>query len=189
VGIPANIQEVRIVFIAKDYDLHLEAPACEPGAEYWNATARFEDDISEAFPYLNAQWKNAIYSPVAKQLTFGFEGRAVALKPHEITISNLPDRDAATIEMEKIVAEINRIWMDRENLDPLHTPRKRLVAMEVYQHLPQTNCKICGQPSCFAFASKITVGEADVMACTPLFDEVQYAEKRQGLLDMLAEAA
>jgi ArsR family metal-binding transcriptional regulator len=177
------------VFIAKDYDLHLEAPACEPGAEYWNATAQFKDDISDVFPYLNAQWKDAIYSPGARQITFRFEDRAVALKPHEITISNLPDRDSATIELEKILAEINRIWMDRENLTPLTTPRKRLVAMEIYQLLPQTNCKLCGVPSCFAFASKLTVGEADVTACTPLFEEDSYAEKRQALSDMLAESA
>ena len=177
------------MFIAKDYDLQLEAPGCEPGAEYWNATARFRDDISDVFPYLNAQWKGALYSPKAKHITFQMGDRAVALKANEITISNLPDRDTATIEMEKVLAEINRIWMDRENLTPLYTSRKRLVAMEIYQLLPQTNCKICGQPTCFAFASKITVGEADVHACTPLFDQDKYAEKRQALLGMLAEAA
>jgi ArsR family metal-binding transcriptional regulator len=177
------------VFIAKDYDLHLEAPACEPGAEYWNATARFREDISDVFPYLNAKWPEAIYSPGAQQITCRFEDRAVALRPREITISNLPDRDSATIELEKIIADINRIWMDRDNITPRHTPRKRLVAMEVYQLLPQTNCKLCGEASCFAFAGKLTVGEADVKACTPLFDEDQYAEKRQALAAMLAEAA
>jgi len=185
----ATVEEVQIVFIAKDYDMHLEAPACEPGAEYWNATARFQDDISAVFPYLNAQWKSAIYSPGAKQLTFQMGDRAVALKTNEITISNLPDRDTATIEMEKVIAEINRIWMDRENLTPLDAPRKRLVAMEIYQLLPQTNCKLCGKPSCFAFASKVTVGEAGIRECTPLFEEEQYAEKRQTLLDLLSEAA
>jgi ArsR family metal-binding transcriptional regulator len=176
------------MFIAKDYDLRLEAPACEPGAEYWNATATFKNDISDVFPYLNAQWKDVIYSPGAKQITWRFGDHAVAMKSNEITISNLPDRDSATIELEKIIAEINNIWMDRENLTPLHTPRKRLVAMEVYQFLPQTNCKLCGEATCFAFASKITVGEADVNICTPLFEETQYAEKRQSLLDMLSEA-
>jgi ArsR family metal-binding transcriptional regulator len=176
------------MFIAKNYELSLEAPGCDPGAEYWNATARFQDDISEVFPYLNANWKSAIYSPGANQITYQMVDRAVALKSHEITISNLPDRDEAVIEMEKVVAEINRIWMDRENLTPLHTPRKRLVAMEIYQMLPQTNCKECGQPSCFAFASKITVGEENVGACTPLFGEAQHAEKRQALLEMLASA-
>ncbi len=177
------------MFIVKDYEMSLEAPACEPGAEYWNATARFKEDISAVFPYLNAQWKNAIYSPGANQITYQTDDRAVALKPHEITISNLPDRDSATIEMERVIAEINRIWMDRENLTPLHTARKRLVAMELYQLLPQTNCKLCGQPSCFAFASKLTVGEAELSACTPLFDEAQYTERRAALLDMLALAA
>ena len=177
------------MFIAKDYELNLEAPGCDPGAEYWNATARFQDDISAVFPYLNANWKNAIYSPAANQITYQTASRAVALKSHEITISNLPDRDAAVIEMEKVVAEINRIWMDRGNLTPLHTPRKRLVAMEIYQMLPQTNCKVCGQATCFAFASKITVGEENVGACTPLFGEVQYAEKRKSMLEMLALAA
>lgn len=176
------------MFIAKDYEMHLESPGCEPGAEYWNATARFQDDISAVFPYLNALWKNAIYSPGAKQITYQTEDRAVALKSHEITISNLPDRDEAVVEMERVVAEINRIWMDRGNLTPLHTPRKRLVAMEIYQLLPQTNCKKCGLPSCFAFASKITVGEANIGACTPLFGEVVYAEKRKGMLEMLAAA-
>jgi ArsR family metal-binding transcriptional regulator len=176
------------VYIAKDYDLHLEAPACEPGAEYWNATARFEDDISPVFPYLNAEWKDVIYNPAAQQMTWRFGGHAVAIKRNEITISSLPDRDTATIKLEKILAEINRIWMDRENLTPLTKPRKRLVAMEVYQLLPQTNCKLCGQPTCFAFASKLTVGEAELQACTPLFDEAEYAEKRTELQDMLVDA-
>ncbi len=176
------------MFIAKDYDLHLEAPACEPGAEYWNATARFEEEISAVFPYLNAQWKDAIYNPAAGQITFRFEDHAVALKPHEITISNLPDRDTATIQLEKIIAAINRIWMDRENLTPLHTARRRLVAMEIYRLLPQTNCKACGRPSCFVFAGQLTVGEAEAKECIPLFDEPQHAEKRQALLNMLAEA-
>lgn len=177
------------MFIAKDYDLRLDAPACEPGSEYWNATAWFEDDISEVFPYLNAQWKGVIYSPEAQQMTWKHKGRAVALKAHEITISSLPDRDAATIAMEEIVAEINRIWMDRESLTPLYISRKRLVAMEIYQLLPQTNCRSCGQATCFAFASKLTVAEVQIEDCTPLFSEEQYEDRRMDLLDMLAKAA
>jgi ArsR family metal-binding transcriptional regulator len=177
------------MFIAKSYDLHLDAPACEPGAEYWNATALFAEDISPVFPYLNAQWRDAVFSPVANQITLRFEGRAVALKAREITISNLPDRDAAAIEMEKVVAAINRTWMDRENLTPLDTARKRLVAMEVYRLLPQTNCRACGETTCFAFATKITIGEAKMDACAPLLQEEGHAAKHDALAAMLADAA
>jgi ArsR family metal-binding transcriptional regulator len=177
------------MFIAKDYDLHLEAPGCEPGSEHWTATARFREDLSPAFPYLNGQWKDAVYNMAVQQITWRFGGRPVALKTREIIIGGLPDRDTATIELEKILAEINRIWMDREKLDPLYTPRRRLVAMEIYQLLPGTNCKACGQASCFGFAGKLTVGEVDVQACTPLFEEEEYADKRQALVAMLEEAA
>ena len=34
----------------------------------------------------------------------------------------------------------------------MHTPRKRLVAKEIYQLLPQTNCKLCGEAYCHAYA-------------------------------------
>lgn len=176
------------MFIAKDYDLHLDTPACEPGSEYWNATATFQDDISGVFPYLNTEWKGTVYSPGANQITWRTGERAIAIKPHEITISNLPDRDTVTVELEKILADINRIWMDRENITPSYTPRRRLVAMEVYKLLPKTNCKLCGQPSCFSFASQVTVGGADITACPPLFEESQYAEQRRALEEMIADA-
>jgi ArsR family metal-binding transcriptional regulator len=61
--------------------------------------------------------------------------------------------------------------------------------MEIYKLLPQTNCKVCGQPSCFAFASQVTVGAAGVDGCTPLLSEMRYIQQRQALLEMLAEAA
>ena len=177
------------MFIIKDYDLHLEPPGCRPGAEYWNATAHFDYDISAVFPYLNAVWEGALYNPQAQQLAIPAEDRAIAFKAREITISNLPDRDTATIELEKLIAQVNRIWMDRDLLTPRYAARKRLVAMEIYKLLPKTNCKLCGQPSCFAFAGQLTVGAVGVEACTPLFGETRYAEQCRALLEMLAEAA
>ena len=100
------------MYIAKDYDMQLEAPACEPGAEYWNATARFQNDISEVFPYLNAQWKNAIYSPAAKQLTYQMKDRAVALKSHEVTISNLPSSIPVGHSSQSTVQSIGKCSCD-----------------------------------------------------------------------------
>jgi len=176
------------VFIIRNYELHLEPPGRAPGAEYWNETARFDYDISAVFPYLNAVWEGSLYNPQAQQLACQVEDRAIAFKPREITISNLPDRDTATVELEKLIAQVNRIWMDRDLLTPRYTARKRLVVIEIYKLLPQTNCKLCGQPSCFALASQITVGAAGVEACRPLFGEAQYIQQRQALLKMLAEA-
>jgi ArsR family metal-binding transcriptional regulator len=176
-------------FIAREYDMELTTPGCEPGAEYWNATAHFEGDLSEVFPYLNASWKDVVYSPTARQITWRYGDHSVAIKPNEITISNLPDRDTAAIEMERIIAEINNIWLDRENITPLHEGRRRLVAMDIYKLLPQgDNCRECGASSCFVFASRVAAGQIDIRDCKPLFTDPQYAAQREQLLTMLAGA-
>jgi ArsR family metal-binding transcriptional regulator len=114
--------------------------------------------------------------------------RRVALSAREIVIANLPDHGTATVEMEALIAEIIRIWMDREALTPRHTARKRLVVTEVYKLLPRTNCKLCGQASCIAFAGQLTVGALGVELCSPLCGEPQYTPQREALLAMIAEA-
>ena len=34
-------------------------------------------------------------------------------------------------------------------------------ALDIYKHLPKTNCKKCGYPTCLAFAMKLAVGKAE----------------------------
>jgi len=41
-------------------------------------------------------------------------------------------------------------------------------ALEIYKHLPKTNCKKCGYPTCLAFAMKLAIGKAEVEACPDL---------------------
>jgi 4Fe-4S ferredoxin len=54
--------------------------------------------------------------------------------------------------------------------------------------LPATNCKTCGQPTCFTFALKLTAGELQPELCAPLFTDA-YREKRESLLALLEGAA
>ena len=46
-------------------------------------------------------------------------------------------------------------------------------ALDIYKHLPKTNCKKCGYPTCLAFAMKLAVGKADVEACPDLEAEAR----------------
>ncbi|MHA2392729.1 MAG: acetyl-CoA decarbonylase/synthase complex subunit gamma [Promethearchaeota archaeon] len=49
-------------------------------------------------------------------------------------------------------------------------PAKELSPIEVYQTLPRTNCKECGESNCMAFAAKLVNREAMLDECTPLLD-------------------
>ncbi|MBI5568144.1 MAG: hypothetical protein HY870_24830 [Chloroflexi bacterium] len=52
--------------------------------------------------------------------------------------------------------------------------------MVVYKLLPQTNCKQCGEPTCYSFAIKLVASQKKLAECAPL-TEPQYAEKRAAL--------
>ena len=65
--------------------------------------------------------------------------------------------------------------------------RQRLKPMEVYKLLPGTNCKACGQPTCFTFALRVTAGAAEPEQCPPLFTE-PLREKRDKLLSLMEGA-
>ena len=48
--------------------------------------------------------------------------------------------------------------------------------MAIFKLLPQTNCKQCGEPTCFTFALKLAAAQKQLAACPPMV-EPQYAAK------------
>ena len=50
-----------------------------------------------------------------------------------------------------------------------------LSGLEIYKHLPKTNCKDCGLPTCLAFAMKVAAGQAELDKCPHLSDEGKAA--------------
>ncbi|MFX1511094.1 MAG: acetyl-CoA decarbonylase/synthase complex subunit gamma [Promethearchaeota archaeon] len=61
----------------------------------------------------------------------------------------------------------------------------RIEPMQILKLLPQTNCKLCNETTCLAFAAKLASRGIEVTACTPLFEEAQYTEKKIQLVELL----
>ncbi len=166
------------------FQIEVFSPACDPGSESWAAKAALDEDIEAALPYLNAALKGAMYNHGARALTWRMGTHTIAMRPHEIALSNLPDKDSAAAEMQRAVDLVNSTWERRSEITPSVEMRQRLKPMEVYKLLPATNCKTCGQPTCFTFALKVTAGEIEVEQCPPLFTDT-YREKREKLFELL----
>ncbi len=173
--------------LLQTYHLKVISPPCEPGAERWSVKAALDDDIGDALPYLNAALKGAIYNHAACALTWRMGGHSIAIRPREVAISNLRDRDDAAVQVNRVMDLIKRIWDRRAEITPSIETRQRLKPMDVYKLLPATNCKECGQPTCFTFALQVTAGEFEPEQCAPLFTEI-YREKRERLLSLLEAA-
>ena len=173
--------------LIEKYDLEVFTPPCEPGAEYFAARARLTVDISEVLPYLNANLRGAIYLPEANALTWKKGGHNVAFHAYEIATSNVEDREGAEKELKGLVDLVNRTWERRAEIIPNHEMHQRPAPMAIYKLLPLTNCRKCGEPTCYIFAIKLTASQKKLADC-PLLAESQYAEKLIILQGIVIEA-
>ena len=169
------------------YDLEVFTPPCEPGAERYAARARLTVDISDVLPYLNATLRGALYLPDAKALTWKNAGHNIAFHSFEIATSNVEDRKAAEVELTGLIDLVNRTWDGRGEIEADHTTRHRPTPMAIFKVLPNTNCKQCGEPTCFSFALKLCASHRCLADCPPL-TAPEFATSLAALQDMLIDA-
>ena len=169
------------------YDLDVFTPPCDPGAERYSAVARLTVDIAEVLPYLNATLRGAVYHRAANALIWKKGGHNVAFHAFEIATSNVEDKDAAIKELDGLVSLVNRTWERRADITPDTETHQRPAAMAIYKLLPGTNCKQCGEPTCFTFALKLAASQKRIADCPPLF-EPPHAEKLAALQAIVIEA-
>lgn len=173
--------------LIETYDLEIFTPPCDPGAGRYSARARLIVDISGMLPYLNASLRGAIYHPSASALTWKKAGHNVAFHAYEIAISNMEDRKGAEQELKALIALVNRTWERRAEIIPDLTTRQRPTSMAVYRLLPQTNCKQCGEPTCYTFALKLVAAQKKFTDCL-LLSEPRYEHQRATLENMIIDA-
>jgi len=171
--------------LIEKYDLEVFTPPCDPGTERFSAVARLTTDIREVLPYLNATLQGAVYNHGAPALTWKKGGHHIAFHPYQIAVSNVPDRDAAIQEVEGLIKLVNHTWKGRAEIEPSYEVRRRPGMMEVYRLLPRTNCKACGEVSCFVFANKLVVGQTHLAQCATLCQQESYRQQRGELQAML----
>jgi ArsR family metal-binding transcriptional regulator len=152
----------------ENYELEVFTPPCEPGAERHSAIAHLMHSITEVLPYLNATLAGARYMPSADALTWKRAGRLVAFHADQVAVSNVADRKEAVSELDKMIDLVNSTWDRRAEITPDCQAQKRSSPMNVYQRLPQTNCRECGEETCMAFAFGLIQGKHVLEECPVL---------------------
>ena len=165
--------------LIEDYELELNAPECMPEVPVWSAHARIQNDVSEVMPFLNAVLDRALYDVDNHYIIWKEGGRRYALRPHELAVSSILDREQARDLVEKAVAAINRIWSKRSEITPDHSRRTPPKLLDIIRYLPRTNCRACGVASCMAFAAELIEGNKRLQDCPPLCEEKGAGALRQ----------
>jgi ArsR family metal-binding transcriptional regulator len=168
------------------YDLRIEVSKHSADVFEYEAIAHLSEDIAAVLPYLNATLRNGEYfggEPPA--FSWKQDQRKIAFWRDRIAVENLESREQAAEVIEKLVALVNETWEKRSEIEPDTSTRENLQPLELYKLLPRTNCKICGESSCFNFALKVAAGQLELRKCEPLYTEDQYAEQREQLESLM----
>ena len=142
-------------------------------------------NLAPVLPYLNAVMQQASYTPGAETLTYMDQHRMVALYPRRITVAKADEIVDAWLTLERIRRVAEETWADRDRVTPCFERRKKPPALEIFKRLPGTNCGLCGEMTCMAFALRLGAGEVAVRQCTPVFLPEQDA-RRAALLEICA---
>jgi ArsR family metal-binding transcriptional regulator len=81
---------------------------------------------------------------------------------------------------------VNQTWARRDEIEPDTTTHKRLQPLELYRLLPRTNCRACGEDTCFNFALKLVAAQSELARCTPLYGQEGFEEERSQLESLLS---
>ena len=162
--------------------------ACDCSRTTVNVTGRTEDDLRPVMPYLNALYPKAVYDFDAELLHFSFEGRLATVRKHALALHGLDSSDEALQAIKRLKVHLNEVWQQRNEIGPEFCERPGLKSLDVYQFLPLTNCRACGEATCFSFAGKLAAFELDPCDCEPLWRDALYAAKWQALCKLVEEA-
>jgi ArsR family metal-binding transcriptional regulator len=158
-----------------DYELEIFTPPCKPGAERYSAVAHLPNSIAEVLPYLNATLTGANYMPSARALTWKRADHLVAFHADRVAVSNVIDRVEAINELDRMIDLVNRTWDRSAEIMPDFRAQKRPPPMVIFQQLPRTNCRECGQATCMAFAFGLSQGDQAIEECLALTSDQRAA--------------
>ena len=103
--------------------------------------------------------------------------------PDRIAIAKANDIVDAWATLERLRVLANAVWSRRAQIVPSDELRRRPPFIEIYKRLPGTNCKLCGEATCMAFAASVWRGDADPRLCLPVFDG-ERGDLRDALLSI-----
>jgi ArsR family metal-binding transcriptional regulator len=160
------------------YEYELAEAPCAPGSGRYSVRIILSDDISPVFPYLNSVLEDTYFDRENKILIGRDKQRQYAFRETDIRVAGINEASQASEAARKAVALVNLVWQERATITPNLAERKLPTAMDIYKHLPKTNCGQCGYATCLVFASELRTANCMLEQCPPLLlqENVQSLE-------------
>jgi len=140
--------------------------------------------LVDVIPYL-ACLPNVIgFNPETKILTLRRQPGFITIFPEKIYITQVRDVDEGLELIEALKDAINAVWEKRHELVAGKKQTNSMRPLDIYAHLPQTNCGDCGEANCLAFAYLLYMRKKTIVECLPLQNLKIYSIQKDALVAM-----
>lgn len=148
-------------------------------------------DLTELLPYLvtafRKEGKSVVYNKAAGTITLKEDLHIITIHAKKFAITYLEDLDQGQEFFNRYGEFINQTHARKDSLEPTLESNKPLTALDIYNYLPQTNCRRCGQATCLAMAAKVAGQQTSIEKCGVLRED-GFLEKRKELIELLESA-
>lgn len=141
--------------------------------------------IDGVLPLLNAILPNVVsYHPFSGVMTLRRRPGLITLYPDKVMITQVVDVHEGLALLASMRDLLNQTWARRDEIQPRAEGRRVPRPLDVYELLPHTNCRACGEATCMAFAFGLLESRHQPEECPSLADPA-FAAQHQALHEML----
>jgi ArsR family metal-binding transcriptional regulator len=159
---------------------------CIADSSKFRIIARLEPPLGGALKLVEPLFTRARYSERIGALIIQSGNILITLySTGNVTMTMIKSEAEAREILENLKNTINKAIAS--GVTPIPREKIKVDHAEIYEYLPKTNCQICGEQSCYAFAIKLVGRETALDKCTPLLEAryITNLEHIRALLEYL----
>jgi len=144
--------------------------------------ARFEPPLGGALKLLEPLFPRARYSDKIGALIIQGNILVTIYAAGNATMTMIKSEEEARETLDDLKKTINEAIV--KGVTPVQREKIKVDHAEIYKYLPKTDCRICEEQSCYAFAIKLVGRETALDKCTPLL-EARYGTNLEHIRTLL----
>ena len=141
--------------------------------------------LDEVIPYLATLPGVIAYNPETLTLTFRRQPGFMTLYSDKVYITQIKDAAEGLELLAALTDAVNAVWEKRYELVAQTAGKRAPRHLDIWELLPRTNCKQCGESSCLAFAVLLIQQKHSLDECIPLQQDPSFSDRRATLEAML----
>ena len=166
-----------------------EISPCMADPEKIKFIAQADKPLGDILSILYLYMPNSNYSESLAMMSYKQSQRLVTVFANgKVSMTYVKDRQEAEKLVEELRGTLNRAivhYISHGKPDSkLVEAKKKVNVNMVYQLLPRSDCKECGEAGCYAYAVRLVNGDVDLEKCKPLLT-VTSLEKMNSLKSMM----